>query len=456
MTTTEGAVTGSLKYSRVWAIAWPMIIANSSTPLLGLVDTAIIGNLGDAALIGAIAFGALIFNFVYWMFGFIRMGTTGLTAQAHGSGDTSETQNQLVRAGLLGAALGLVVILLQIPIFWLALNLLQGSERVESFAGDYLAIRIWGAPATLIAFAINGWFIGQQKTGFSLAIQLFMNVVNMVLDALFVLYFGWGVAGVALGTVIAEVTACLFGLGLVWYAGRGRLSWSNLAWQSVLSVEALRRLFGVNFDIFVRTFCLLLCFAWFTSTSGSFGDTTLAANHILLQFLSFSAFFLDGYAFASESLVGSAIGARNRQELRDAVRKSTVLAGVTAIALTLIFAVLGVPAIHTLTNVEAVAVQAEAFLAWAIISPLIAVWCFQLDGIFIGATATKDMRNMALVTTAIYFVLGPRLVSEFGNMGLWANFFIWYLLRAATLAWRYPALVRNAVLHPASAEAARG
>ncbi len=441
MTATDATQNGETTYGRVWAIAWPMMIANASTPLLGLVDTAVIGNLGEAAYIGAIAFGALAFNFIYWAFGFIRMGTTGLTAQAVGTGNDTEIRNNLLRPLAIGAAMGAVIVLVQIPLFWAALTLLQGSETVEGLAADYMAIRIWGAPATLMVFAINGWFIGQQKTGTALAIQLWMNTVNIVLDALFVLSFGWGVEGIAAGTLIAEWSACLFGIALVLYAHGGVKSWRRTSLGTLFQSDAVRRMLGVNFDIFVRTLCLLLCFAWFTSESATFGDVTLAANHILLQFISFSAFFLDGYAFASESLIGRAIGAQNRRQLDDAVKKSTVLAAATAIAISVSFLVFGSWAIGALTNVEEVSALARDFLPWAIASPLIAVWCFQLDGIFIGATATKDMRNMALITTTVYFVLGPRLVEQFGYVGLWSNFFVWYVLRAVTLAWRYPAVV---------------
>jgi len=432
---------------RIWQIAWPIVLSNASVPLLGLADTFVIGNLGDAALIGAIAVGAMVFSFIYCGFGFLRMGTTGLVAQAAGAAHEEEVRATLARALMIAGVIGLALIFLQWPLRMAALALFDGSPAVETSAALYFKIRIWGAPATLASYAILGFFIGLQDSRTALVIQLFLNGLNILLDVIFVIGLGWGVAGVAGGTLIAEVSAALLGLALI--ARRLHLRDPEHGLKRVPAALLFHRAtmiktMSVNSDIMIRTLCLIFALAWFTNQGAKSGDVVLAANAILMQFVTFSAFFLDGFAFSAESLVGKSFGARDTRELKRTVLYSTQLAVVTALLMSLTLALLGRPAIYFLTNVEEVRAAAIVFLPWAVMAPIASIWCFQLDGIFIGATRTADMRNAMAFSLAVYLAAWYALQGTFGNHGLWAALTLFYFVRAATLYRRYPALVRAA------------
>ncbi len=440
-----------ISHRKVWTIAWPMVISNISTPLLGLVDTAVIGQLESASYLGAIALGVLLFNFLYLGLGFLRMGTTAFTAQAFGAGDDAEVDAGLGRAVIVGLSLGLVMIAVQLPIAAGAFWLLEGSAQVESLARNYLAIRIWGAPAALTVFVFVGWFIGLQKTKLALALQVWLNAVNIILDVFFVMGLGWDVDGVAYGTLIAEWSTVLVGAALVWRelaVRQGKRPSAN--WSRMLDVPALRRMLSVNGDIFIRTICLVFAFSWFTAQGAKAGDTILAANYVLMQFIMFASFFLDGFAFAAETLVGSAIGAQKRKQLTDSVLISTRIAGGTAFVLTILFIAFGGFVIDTLTTAPDVRAEARNYLLWAASIPIVAVWCFQLDGIFIGATRGADLRNMMVISLAVYLAFWYAL-TPVGNHGLWAAFIAFFIARGITLGLRYQALVRESV--PASAQA---
>lgn len=440
----EQVSSADVSYRRIVSITWPMIVSSSTTPLLGLVDTAVIGNLGSAAYLGAIALGALLMNFIFWGFGFLRMGTTGFTAQAMGATDDAEIRASLWRGGLLGLGLGCVLILLQWPMGLAAFALLSGSAEVESLARTYFHIRIWGAPSALILYVMTGWFIGLQNPKYALYLQLFLNGLNIVLDILFVTGFGWGVAGVAFGTMIAETVTVVFGLFLV-AQEFSRRGWSLQlpALSSIAQSDRISKLLSVNVDIFIRTMLLVFSFSWFTAQSATMGDVTIAANYILMQFFLFSAYFLDGFAFSAEALVGSAIGARSRAQLITVTSRTTQLAGLTAVLLSVIIAVCGPYFIATLTTAPEVRVSANQFLIWAAIMPATSVWCYQLDGIFIGAIQTKDMRNMAIISTLTYLGVHHLFVDAWGNHGLWAAFIIYQSARGITLALRLPHLVQT-------------
>ncbi|MBD3648305.1 MAG: MATE family efflux transporter, partial [Pseudomonadales bacterium] len=305
----EAGPTGTVSRVRVFYIAWPIILSNLSTPLLGLVDTAVIGNLGDPALIGAIAVGAMIFSFLYWGFGFLRMGTTGLVAQATGAGDTEEVKASFYRAFMVGALVGSLLLVLQVPIAGIAFGIIDGSADVEAAALTYFHIRIWGAPLSLAHLAIVGFLLGQQSTRWLLAIQILLNGTNILLDFVFVVGFGWEVAGIAAATVIAEFIALMVGIVVVLRHIRSNAAGIGLSPARLTRIEDLKRMFVVNRDIMIRTLCLIFAFAWFTNEGARSGDVILAANAILMQFVSFSAFFLDGFALSGEALVGNAIGA---------------------------------------------------------------------------------------------------------------------------------------------------
>ncbi len=431
--------TGELTHGSVLAIAVPVMLSNVSTPLIGIVDTAVVGRIPDPAYIGAVAVGALIFTFLFWAFGFLRMGTTGLTAQALGRNDHPEILASLGRALLIAVAAGAGLIALQWPIRLVAFALLDGSTQVEALAGGYFDIRIWAAPATLANYALLGWFIGLGRTDIGLVLQLVLNVSNMLLDALFVLGFGWDVRGVAAGTLIAEILAAAVGLAIVLRHARayGRLRIDLPAW---LEPRKLRRTITVNADIMVRSLALVFVFVWFMSRGAAAGDVILAANAVLMQFISVSAFFLDGLAFAAEALVGRAIGAVKRSALLAALKLTTLWAFVVAVAASAVIWFFGPTFIDALTVDAGARAAARTFLPWTALAPLLGVWSFQLDGAFIGATRTREMRNAMLLSAAIYLAAWW-LLTPFGNHGLWAALWVSYLARTATLGAFLPRLI---------------
>lgn len=435
-----------LTRARVFQVAWPIIVSNIAGPTLGLVDTAVIGRTGDAAAIGGLAIGAMIFSFLYWGFGFLRMGTTGLVSQADGAGDNEEVTLTVVRALIIGISVGLVLILLQLPVGSLSFTLTQGSAAAEAHASTYYAIRIWGAPASIAILGIMGYFLGVQQTKTALLLAAFLNTLNIILDVTFVMVLGWGIAGVATGTVIAEVTTIALGGFLVLRSLRKRqpdFQLSMIDPVRLRSRAALIKTFAVNRDIMIRTLCLIFAFAWFTNAGARQGDDVLAANYILMQMVTFAAFFLDGFALAGESMVGGAIGAKDRRGFDKAVRFSTELAFATSLFLSIVFFIAGPSIIDLLSDVESVRPVAIAFLPWAILSPIVAVWCYQLDGIFIGATRTVAMRNAMIASLAIYLAAAWGLMPLLGNNGLWAAMFIFFIARAVTLLVAYPALARS-------------
>ena len=306
-------------------LAGPIILSNLSTPLLGAVDTAVMGHLPDAAYLGAVAVGSVIFSFLYWGFGFLRMGTTGFTAQAHGADDRDELRACLGRPLIIAGVLGVLLIALQWPIGRVAFALMDASVQVEAFAGTYFAIRIWSAPFALTNYAVLGWLLGTQRARHALVLQVALNGINIVLDLLFVVGLGYTIAGVAAASLLAEMAAAALGLGLCAHLLRGMGGrWSR---ARLLARDALVRLFRVNRDIFIRTLTLIFAFAYFTARGAQFGETTLAANAVLMQFQNILSFGLDGFAHAAETLVGSAVGARDRRAFAAAVRTSTIWAG---------------------------------------------------------------------------------------------------------------------------------
>ncbi len=429
-----------LTHRTVVAIALPVILSNVSTPLIGVVDTAVVGRLPDPAYIGAVAVGSLIFTFVFWAFGFLRMGTTGLTAQALGARDHDEVVSSLGRALLIAGSIGCVLLALQWPIREIAFALLQGTTNVESLARSYYDIRIWAAPATLANYALLGWFIGIGRTDLGLVLQLVLNLINMALDALFVLVFGWDVRGVAFGTVLAEIVAAITGLVLALRHARSmHAHWKR---SSMLSPEKLRRTIAVNRDIMIRSLALIFVFVWFVAQGARQGDVTLAANAVLMQFIAVSAYFLDGVAFAAEALVGRAIGAAHRASLLAAIRMTTTWAVALALLAALTIAMMGPSLIDLLTIDESTRATARLYLPWVVAAPLLGVWAFQLDGIFIGATRTVEMRNAMLLSLAI-FLTGWWLLTPWSNHGLWASLHVHYLARIGTLAYFLPRLVRK-------------
>lgn len=429
-------------HRRVFALAGPIILANLSVPLLSAVDTAVIGHLGAAHHLAGLALGAVIFSTLYWGFGFLRMGTTGFAAQALGANNLTELGNSYARATILGLGIAALVLVLQWPIGTAAFSLLEGSPAAIEAGQSYFEIRIWGTPAALANFVIVGWLIGVQRARDALAVQVFMNGLNALLDVVFVVEFGWGVAGVAAGTLIAEYSAVLLGLFII--RRQLRRFGAIIEPAAIWNKEGFRRLASVNGDIFIRTAFLISAFAVFTREGGRLGDVTLAANLILLNLQSFLSFGLDGFAQAAEALVGKEVGARDRIALRRVVKATSLWALITALVYAAAYGVAGPAFVALFTDIEVVQDTATRYLPWLIASPLISVWCFQFDGIYIGAQKTREMRNMMAIAFAAFLAALLTLPPLWGNHGLWAAMMIFFAVRGLTLALRYPSVERAA------------
>lgn len=425
----------------VWQLAYPIILSNVSVPLLGIVDTAVVGHLPSPKYIGAVAIGALIFSFLYWGFGFLRMGTTGFTAQALGVGDGIELRSILAR-GLIGAALfSLLILMFQWPLKVLAFGLIDASGQVEFLAWEYYQARIWGAPATLANYVIVGWFIGIRNTRAVLIMQLVMNGLNIVLDLWFVMGLGLGVAGVAWASVISEFVA--IGIGFILVRRNFLIIGGRWMKEQVFDKNKLKRLIAVNRDIFLRTLCLQATFALFTALGARMGDSVLAANAILLNFQSLVAYVLDAFAHAVAALAGGFLGAKDRNNFRQAVKVSTVWAVFFAITLSLLYGLFGGLLVDFMTDIEDVRTLTRIYLPWMILTPLISVWSFQLDGIFIGATRTAEMRNAMMMSLLVFILAVSLLVPAYANHGLWAALILLMTTRAITLGFYYSALEKG-------------
>lgn len=422
----------------IFAQAWPIMLGQTTVPLVGLVDTAVIGRTGDAAALAGVALGTVVINMIFWTFGFLRMGMTGMTAQAEGAGDAQEVAAMLLRGVIAGVVLGAILFALQIMLVPLAFGVLSGGGALDAAARGYVGARFLGAPASLAVFAINGWLLGLGRTRAALALQIAMNLVNIGLDLLFVRHFGLGARGVGLGTACAEWTSLALGLMI---AGRG-LDWRRQLSPALFGGGALWRLFAVNADIMLRTMALLLLFVWFTNAGARLGATALAANHVLMQFVSVSAFVLDGFAFTAEARVGQAIGARSRAAVVRAIRLTGEFSLAAGIGFALLFLALGGPLIAFFASDAGVRAQAMAMLPYAAIIPAIGVPAWLLDGIFIGATRGRALRNAAIVATALYIATDLAL-RPWGESGIWWALTASYLYRAASLGAHLPGLLRT-------------
>jgi len=414
-------------HRQVWRIAGPMIIANISTPLLGMVDTAMVGHLSAAHYLGAVAIGSMIFTFVFWGFGFLRMATTGLTSQAYGENSTAKMQAVLMQSIWLALIIALILLLLQMPIRDVALHLVDSSGEVEQFAAIYFDIRIWSAPATLINYAILGWLIGREASKAALLMVLVINITNILLDGLFVMGLGMDVDGVALASVIAEYTGLIVGLVLLNHYGLNKSGIHLSLSKKVL--QQSRHGLTVHGNVMIRTFLLISCFALFTTQGARQGDTVLAANSVLLNFITLMAFVLDGFANATEALTGKAIGRKSPSMLRKALSLTAFWSVLMAALFSLTYLLFGEWIIRLLTGIEAVIDYAGMHLIWVIIAPLIAVWSYLLDGLFVGATRSREMRNTMLFSAFCCYLPAFYLLQPFGNHGLWAALLIFLAAR---------------------------
>ena len=433
--------TYGITHKRVLSIALPIVISNATVPILGAVDTGVIGQLGGAAPIGAVGIGAIILGALYWIFGFLRMGTVGLTSQALGAGDAQEVRALFFRSAGIGVLAGVAFIIFQIPIFAGAFWIAPASTQVESLARDYMSIRVWSAPAAIAIYGLSGWLIAQERTRAVLMIQLFMNVTNIILDFWFVLGLGLGVEGVAVATLIAEWGGLALGLYLCRQVFRGlALSW----WQQIANRRRVIYMMQVNGDILIRSVLLQAGFVSFLFFGAELGDVTLAANQVLLQFVYLASYAMDGFVFAAESLVGQAMGARAVAQLRRGASVAAVWAFGTAFALAAGFWIMGPFVIDVMAKDPAVQQAARLYLPHMVAAPLLGALAWMLDGVFIGATRTKDMRNMIVLSFLGYCGLVLLLLPSFGNHGLWMAMNGFFVLRGVSLALRYPALERVA------------
>ncbi|MEP5632504.1 MAG: MATE family efflux transporter [Tateyamaria sp.] len=437
----SGVPAAPLTHRRVLKIAVPIVLSNATVPILGAVDVGVVGQLGEAAPIGAVGLGAIILTTVFWIFGFLRMGTVGLVGQAAGARDDDEVSAWLTRALLVAGAAGFGLILLQMPLFWAAFQLSPASAEVENLARSYLSIRIWTAPAAISIYALTGWLIAMERTGAVFWIQLGMNGVNIALNFVFVLGFGWGVEGVAIATVIAEVLGAGLGLWFCWGAFQ-RPAWRDRA--RVMERAKLIRMALLNTDILLRSAMLMIIFSSFVFIGARFGDVTLASNEVLIQFMYITAYAMDGFAFAAETLIARAYGRGDPRRVRRSALMTSFWGLVVCVLTALAFLAAGPWLIDLMAKDTAVQAEARLYLWWMVAAPLVGCAAWMFDGIFIGAARGRDMRNMMAVSFVIYWLAILVLLPVMGNHGLWAALLISFVARGVTLGMRYPALERGA------------
>lgn len=418
-------------------LAIPNILSNLSVPLLSIADTALMGRLEDSALyIGAIALGSIIFNFVYWGFGFLRMGTTGLTAQAYGARDYSEISMILcisLAVGFLGAIL---LLIFQWPIGEWGFSLIKGDEEVKAVAKSYYYIRIWAAPATIASYTLHGWFLGMQNARIPMYLTITVNALNIGLNFLFVFGMGMKADGVALATVIAQYLGIIAAIGFFFAHYKGYLS--HFSQSKLFKKEALIKFFTVSRDIFIRTLCLIFVFTFFTNESSGFSKEVLAINSILLQFFFVLGFGIDGFAYAAESLVGKYKGAEAFEELKVVVRYLFFWGGGIASIGSIVYILFPEPLLHIFTDDPQLIEAALPFILWMVAVSFIGGFAFIWDGVYIGATATKAMRNMMLISMPVFFIAYYALVDSWGNHALWFAMVLFMLSRAISLSWVSP------------------
>lgn len=412
---------------KILALALPNIISNITVPLLGLVDIAIVGHLGDDSLIGGIAIGTAVFNFIYWNFAFLRMGASGCTAQAYGARNFTEIASVFVRALILALAAALLLVVFQRPIGHAVFLLMDGTPRTMSYAADYFYARIWAAPATISMFAFHGWYIGMQNSRFPMYISIGVNVVNLIFCLWFALGLGWGIVGVAWGTVVAQYSGLVLSIVLWGVYYRRFLRYIRI--RECLKLDALLAFFKINRDIFLRTACIVVVYTFFTSASSGMGDTMLAVNTLLMQLFTLFSYLMDGFAYAGESLAGRYTGAHNVQALNRCVRLLLVWGGVVAVLYTGIYAFGWRTVLSLFTESPAILSEAGGYVGWLIAIPLVAFIPFTIDGILIGATRTAVMRDSVFLSTALFFAVYYGFRSVIGNNALWAAFLLFLIAR---------------------------
>ena len=431
----------TITHARVLKISVPIVISNATVPLMGIVDTGVVGQSAQAAPIAAVAAGAITLSAVYWIFGFLRMGTAGLAAQAMGAGDRVEVGALLMRVLLIGFGAGVVMIATQWAIMAGAFAISPAEPEVEALARSYIGIRVWSAPAAIALYGITGWLVAQERTDQVMVLQIWMNGANIALSYGLGYMLDFGVPGVAWATFIAEWSGLALGL---WFCrGAFRVpGWATPA--RIFDRARLINMASVNSDIMIRSVLLQIAFTSFILVhSAQLGTVPLAANQILLQFLFVTSYAMDGFAFAAEALVGKAFGAGNPARVRRATLMTSFWGVITVTLLAVIFAIMGPWGIEVLTKSPEVQAEARRYLPWVIAGPLIGCASWMFDGVFIGATRSRDMRNMMLLSFLLYFA-AVYVLLPYGNHGLWAALMIFFGARGVTLGLRYPALERAA------------
>jgi MATE family multidrug resistance protein len=428
--------------AQVFAIAGPAMVANLTTPLIGIVSTTAIGRLGDAPLLGGVAMASVLFDCMFWLFGFLRMSTVAFTAQSLGAGETSELRAILLRGLIVAALVGAALIALQIPLATILLNAMGGSDGVTRAAKTYFIIRIWSSPLALGNYVMLGWLIGQARAKLALGMQISINLINVAATVVLVLVFDFGIAGAAIAAVIAETAGLLLGLLIARHLSKGQFAASRAL---LFDRSKLMRMLAVNRDIMIRTASLIAAFLFFTAQGARAGDMTLAANAVLNNFLLFGAFFLDGLANAAEQLCGRAYGARDKAAFAGAVKLVVMWGFGFALAVAACFLVFGPAFIDIMTASVEVRRIARDYLPFVIFAPLLGVFAFAFDGIYIGATWARDMRNLMMASLLIFLTAWFALRS-FGNAGLWGALLVHYAARGGLEALRYPALLRKSFM----------
>lgn len=427
-------------------IAIPSIISNITVPLLGLIDVTIVGHLSSPAYIGAIAVGGMLFNIIYWIFGFLRMGTSGMTSQAYGQHNTDEIVRLLIRSVGVGLFIALCLLLLQYPIRQLAFALIRTTPEIEQLATEYFYICIWGAPATLGLYGFTGWFIGMQNSRFPMYIAITQNIVNITASLCFVYLMGMKVEGVATGTLIAQYAG--FFMAIVLYMRRYKMSGRQIVWKDVIQRQAMGRFFRVNRDIFLRTLCLVAVTMFFTSTGAAQGEIVLAVNTLLMQLFTLFSYVMDGFAYAGEALAGRYIGAQDRERLYSTVHHLFGWGCGLACMFTMLYWVGGKDFLGLLTDDSSVINASESYFYWALAIPVAGFSAFLWDGIFIGATATRQMLYSMLVASGSFFTVYYALHHLWGNHALWLAFLIYLSLRGIVQTFQGRQIMKKVIASP--------
>ncbi|WP_281213013.1 MATE family efflux transporter [Shewanella insulae] len=425
------------KNSQLFALAVPMILSNITVPLLGLVDTAVVGHLSNAYYLGGVAVGSTVITLILWILGFLRMSTTGLVAQAFGAKDIQAQYRLLIQSGSLALLLALLVLVLQQPIITAAMALSDASEQVQHYSQAYFNIRIWSVPFALINLTLLGWLLGRQQPKAAMWQLIAANLINILLDILFVMGLGWGVEGAALASVLADMTGFAVAASMVIRTIRQERNFAFMPLCRSLSLGCYLRLVRLNLDIFVRSLCLQLAFAFMTFQGANLGDNTVAANAVLLNLLLLISYALDGIAYYGEAEVGRAVGEDNRERMNQSVTLALLWSAIFALLFTLFFTLWGEQIIKLLTNIPEVRQEAQAYLAWVIALPLLAFGSYLFDGVYIGAAQGKAMRNTMILATFGVFFPTWSLLQEYGNHALWAAMSLFMLTRSLSLALDY-------------------